>query len=647
MHIGLSKQYIERGIKGQENGLKMTEEEKAKFIELGLMEKLSLAQERIELLETLSKSGVDITKICVKDTIGTISQDGVDIDKIIKDNNLDASIKIGNIISKIKLGMNSNPSGLRMTQKEKAKFLKLGINPVTDYPHMVQKERKQKYLNFFTVLKENGIDVDNMKWEEALEDYTQEGIDIKNIIDKNSLDGKIRPRALKARIIRVIEGKEEKYSLTEEEIEDFRKIGIFPVMNEKTRAQEYIEMFTVLKENGVNLQQLRKIGRDIPLKHYKQDGVNIGQIIEENGLDGNIKMAYAIKNIRSKTLKMTDEEIKAFNDLGIICEEESAIDKNIELLTTLKDSGVQLNKIKSTLEKLSDIKQEKINIQEIIELYELDGEIKIGSLISRIRSTLQGTSSQPLKMTEEQRKAFQELDLFDEEKTKAQEHIELLSLLVENGIELKRIKTTNRLKDIKQRGIDIQAIIEENDLDENIHIGNVKSNLRRGIEGKKNGTQMTEEEKQKLIKMGILDNVTKSEEYLELFTILKNNGVDIVRISNKSGTKVKDIKQRGIDITKIIDENDLDGEVRIGDIKQDVRATIRGEKVLVKMTDEQKQKFIKLGLIEDRESKAQECLKICKILKENGVDLKRIRNSDKLEDISQKEIDIRKNNCRK
>ena len=646
MHIGLAKPYIKRGIEGQENGLKMTEEEKAKFIELGIMERVSLAQERLEILETLKQNGVNITKISVSDTIGTISQEGIDIEKIIEDNYLDASMKIGDIISKIKLGMKENPSGLRMTKEEKEKFLNLGINPVTDYPHMVQKERKRKYLTLFTVLKENGIDVDNMKWGEALEDYTQEGLDIKDIIDKNSLDGKTRPKDLRAKIIRAIEGKEEKYNLTEEEIEDFRKIGIFPIINKKSRAQEYIEIFTILKENGVDLEQLRKIGRDIPLKHYNQDGIDIGQIVEENKLDGNIKIAYAIKNIRSKTLKMTDEEIKVFEYLGIIEERPSIIEQHLKLLTILKDNGIQLNQIKSTVEKLSYIEQEGINIQEIIESNELDGETKIGSLISRIRATLNGSSSQPLKITEEEKKAFQDLELFDEEKTVAQQHIELLSLLTENGIELKRIKTTNRLKDIKQRGIDIQAIIEENDLDESIHIGNIKSNLRRGIEGKKNGTQMTEEEKQKLIEMGILDTITKAEEYLELFTILKDNGVDIVRISRKSDIKLKDIRQKGIDIERIIRDNDLDGKVRVGDIKQDVRATIRGEKVLVKMTDEQKQQFIKLGFMEYRQSKAQECLRICSILKENGVDLRKIRNDDKLEDIIQKGIDIRKNNCR-
>ena len=646
MHIGLAKPYIKRGIEGQENGLKMTEEEKAKFIELGIMERVSLAQERLEILETLKQNGVNITKISVSDTIGTISQEGIDIEKIIEDNYLDASMKIGDIISKIKLGMKENPSGLRMTKEEKEKFLNLGINPVTDYPHMVQKERKRKYLTLFTVLKENGIDVDNMKWGEALEDYTQEGLDIKDIIDKNSLDGKTRPKDLRAKIIRAIEGKEEKYNLTEEEIEDFRKIGIFPIINKKSRAQEYIEIFTILKENGVDLEQLRKIGRDIPLKHYNQDGIDIGQIVEENKLDGNIKIAYAIKNIKSKTLKMTDEEIKVFEYLGIIEERPSIIEQHLKLLTILKDNGIQLNQIKSTVEKLSYIEQEGINIQEIIESNELDGETKIGSLISRIRATLNGSSSQPLKITEEEKKAFQDLELFDEEKTVAQQHIELLSLLTENGIELKRIKTTNRLKDIKQRGIDIQAIIEENDLDESIHIGNIKSNLRRGIEGKKNGTQMTEEEKQKLIEMGILDTITKAEEYLELYKKIKDNGVDIVRISRKSDIKLKDIRQKGIDIERIIRDNDLDGKVRVGDIKQDVRATIRGEKVLVKMTDEQKQQFIKLGFMEYRQSKAQECLRICSILKENGVDLRKIRNDDKLEDIIQKGIDIRKNNCR-
>ena len=158
---------------------------------------------------------------------------------------------------------------------------------------------------------------------------------------------------------------------------------------------------------------------------------------------------------------------------------------------------------------------------------------------------------------------------------------------------------------------------------------------------------MTEEEKQKLIEMGILDTVTKADEYVELFTILKDNGVDIVRISRKSDVKLEDIRQKDIDIAKIIKDNDLDGKVRVGDIKQNVRATISGEKVLVKMTEQQKQQFVKLGFMEDRQSKAQECLKICRILKQNGIDLKEIRSDDTLESIKHKGIDIRKNNRRK
>ena len=86
----------------------MTEEEKAKFVELGIMEELSLARERLEILQILKQNGVDITKISVKDTIGTISQEGINIEKIIKDNNLDPSMKIGDMISKIKLGMKDN-----------------------------------------------------------------------------------------------------------------------------------------------------------------------------------------------------------------------------------------------------------------------------------------------------------------------------------------------------------------------------------------------------------------------------------------------------------------------------------------------------------------------------------------------------------
>ena len=539
MHIGLAKQYIERGIEGKENGLKMTKEEKEEFLKLGIMEKLSLARERIEVLQILKQNGVEIDKISVYDTIGTINQEGVNIEEIIKKNNLDSSMRIGDIISKIKLGMKSNPSGLRMTEEEK---------------------------------------------------------------------------------------------------EEFIKIGIFPT--EKSRAQEYIEIFTILKANGVDLEQLRMMDRYSPLKQYEQDGIDIDKIIKENKLDGEIKIVDAMRRIKLKSLQMTDKEMQAFEKLGIIREEKSIIDENLKLLTILKECGVDLGKIRSTVRKLSDINQEDINIQEIIDLNELDGETKIGSMLYRIKATLKGTTSHPLKMTEKQKEAFFSLGLFDEEKTKAQEHIELLSLLADEGIDIRRIKTKDKLKDITQSEVDIQNIIQEYNLDENLYIGNIIGNLRRGIAGKKNGTLMTEEEKQKVIELGILDRVTKAEEYIELFTILKNNGVKIAQISNHGESRLKDIKQEGIDIQKVIEDHNLDGELRIGQIKVGIRRSIEGEKPQFKMTEEQKKEFIKLGIMDDRETKAQEYLKIFRILKENKIDFSNIRYADRLEDIAQEGIDI-------
>ena len=539
MHIGLAKQYIERGIEGKENGLKMTKEEKEEFLKLGIMEKLSLARERIEVLQILKQNGVEIDKISVYDTIGTINQEGVNIEEIIKKNNLDSSMRIGDIISKIKLGMKSNPSGLRMTEEEK---------------------------------------------------------------------------------------------------EEFIKIGIFPT--EKSRAQEYIEIFTILKANGVDLEQLRMMGRYSPLKQYEQDGIDIDKIIKENKLDGEIKIVDAMRRIKLKSLQMTDKEMQAFEKLGIIREEKSIIDENLKLLTILKECGVDLGKIRSTVRKLSDINQEDINIQEIIDLNELDGETKIGSMLYRIKATLKGTTSHPLKMTEKQKEAFFSLGLFDEEKTKAQEHIELLSLLADEGIDIRRIKTKDKLKDITQSGVDIQNIIQKYNLDENLYIGNILGNLRRGIAGKKNGTLMTEEEKQKVIELGILDRVTKAEEYIELFTILKNNGVKIAQISNHGESRLKNIKQEGIDIQKVIEDYNLDGELRIGQIKVRIKRSIEGEKPQFKMTEEQKKEFIKLGIMDDRETKAQEYLKIFRILKENKIDFSNIRYADRLEDIAQEGIDI-------
>lgn len=140
-------------------------------------------------------------------------------------------------------------------------------------------------------------------------------------------------------------------------------------------------------------------------------------------------------------------------------------------------------------------------------------------------------------------------------------------------------------------------IIAENNLDKEAKIGDLIYRVKAGIEGKKNGLDVSEV-REEFIELGIMDErETKGQQYLKLFKTLKKNGVKIEEINTQVGTIIE-IEQEGIDIEKIIEENQLDGSLKIGSIIQRIRGGIRGAKSknAIKLTQKEKEEFIKLGI---------------------------------------------------
>lgn len=99
---------------------------------------------------------------------------------------------------------------------------------------------------------------------------------------------------------------------------------------------------------------------------------------------------------------------------------------------------------------------------------------------------------------------------------------------------------------------------------------------------------------------------------LEIAEILYNNGIDLehLPLSNlvngiREYTRILDIRQDGIDIARIIEENVLDGNLKIGDSIGKLRAIYNGKKNIT-MTEEEKRKAEALGLIPRQIARKQE-----------------------------------------
>ena len=234
------------------------------------------------------------------------------------------------------------------------------------------------------------------------------------------------------------------------------------------------------------------------------------------------------------------------------------------------------------------------------------------------------------------------------------------------GVEIESVPLTYRinkkfyyllLKDIKQDGIDMKKIIEENGLDEEFKYGSRVLSLRKAY----NGTgecAIKEHEKILAKELGLLKcrrKMSRSnrkeklvEETIKVAQILKQAGVDIRklvlshRVNGKlSYIKLKDIKQDGIDINKVIKENGLDENFQYG-MKMTILRQIYKGKANHPMTESEKKLVEAIDIFRERKSKEkitgdevlskktinkrlrEETISIAYILKKAGVDLRRI-----------------------
>lgn len=246
------------------------------------------------------------------------------------------------------------------------------------------------------------------------------------------------------------------------------------------------------------------------------------------------------------------------------------------------------------------------------------------------------------------------------------ETLRVTQILKQAGVEIESVPLTYRinkkfyyllLKDIKQDGIDMKKIIEENGLDEEFKYGSRVLSLRKAY----NGTgecAIKEHEKILAKELGLLKcrrKMSRSnrkeklvEETIKVAQILKQAGVDIRklvlshRVNGKlSYIKLKDIKQDGIDINKVIKENGLDENFQYG-MKMTILRQIYKGKANHPMTESEKKLVEAIDIFRERKSKEkitgdevlskktinkrlrEETISIAYILKKAGVDLRRI-----------------------
>lgn len=570
--------WIKRGYKGT-NSLKLTNEEKEEVEKLGLIDfdKKSIVSQTIEVLTILKENGVDINKIKQKKTINGNStttilndliQEGLVSDTIINNNELDENFPIGQRISQLKSAYKGH-NRLTISEVEKKEVEKLGIIEVE------VKSIVSQTLEIAKMLKDNGVKFEKLQLMKnnryfLLKEIQQEGIDIKRIIEENDLDENY-PIGQRISAIRLAYKKTGKTPISLSEKKEVERLGIMTL----NPISETLRIVQILKKEGIDLKniKLQKTidgkAHKILLREIEDKHIDIEKIIEENQLDPDYPIGTRINAIRlayngtSKT-KLSKEERGLAEQTGIVKQsKKTSVAETIEILEKLQLSGINVNRIQKTKRingnsigiLLKDIKQEGINIDEVIEKNAFDKNFPIGDKMSRVMLAYNGKIQSPI--TDDEKKRLEDLGMVEEKQNVISEALNIAKILKINGINLEKIKlstiTGNKkhyttLKELNQYGIDIEKIIREEGLDEEYSIGLAISKIRGAYNGKNKYT-ITNTEKREAEELGLIKKNKRTGKEIAEASISSLTNIEMADKEDKALREVVEkTKEGGINL---------------------------------------------------------------------------------------------------
>lgn len=316
------------------------------------------------------------------------------------------------------------------------------------------------------------------------------------------------------------------------------------------------------------------------------------------------------KDVKKRQSEEEKQEAKEAKKIGIVKREknENLVPETLKIAKVLKDSGVNLGKIhiskRGKYLTLGEIEQDEISVQKIIEEKGLDREFKFGRGVYIIRCSCKGTGTD--EITEEEKREAEELGLLEKENS-ISVTLKIARILNDEGVDFRKIQLSKNnkfilLEEIEQDGIDMQKIIEKNKLDGKFKLGMNIAKLRSAY-NYSGEYKMSEEERKEAEELGLLEKESSIAKVLKLARILVDNGVDFTKLKttkviNKKQEYIllKEIEQDGIDIQKIIEENKLDANFKLGMGIVNLRTAYKGSGTY-RMTQEERKEAERLGLI--------------------------------------------------
>ncbi len=540
---------------------KITEEEKQKLINMGVIsleKKESVMSEFVRVCEALARQGFDfknfkgsktINKKTILKTLADIHEEfpSIDIIKVLKETGVSLDYSVGRQKNAALQSVKENAK-TPITEEEKQKLISLGVI------NLEKKESEMsKFVRVCEALARQGFDFKSFiysktitedgkkkKVNKTLADVQEEcpNVDIIKVLEETSVSLDYSIGRQKKDAVQAVQGKRT-HAITEEEEQKLINMGVVSLEKEESAMSEFVRVCEALSRQGVDLKKFQyskmitEEGKKRQLKKTLADvqeeypNIDIIKVLKETGvsLDYSIgrQQKGAVQATQGKgTYTITEEEKQELIELGVVSlEKESSMSEFVRVCEALSRQGFDFknfvymrNRVNKTL---ADIQGEcpNIDMAKVLEETGVELNYKFSSKKGNAMKAVQGKDT--VLITEEEKQKLIELGVvsLEKEESKMSEFVRVCEALARQGFDFKNFKgskTINKktilktLADIHEEfpSIDIIKVLEETGVELNYKFSLQKNKTGQAVQGK-GTTPITEEEKQKLDALGVID----------------------------------------------------------------------------------------------------------------------------------------------
>ena len=226
-----------------------------------------------------------------------------------------------------------------------------------------------------------------------------------------------------------------------------------------------------------------------------------------------------------------------------------------------------------------------------------------------------------------------------------QKFIEKLEILIKHEIDVTQITKTDTIETLaKKSGVTItEKQAEELGIELSDRIGIFKMNIASAHRGKGNYKKPTQEQVQRLSELGIsLEPLEKRDiiqVFIERLEMLKEQKIDVTKITQKDTIQTLAEKSGVVLTEKQAKELGIKLGYKIGKAKMHIISICRERKENKRLSKDQEQKLLKLGVgleLVEKEDTIKKFIKNLKILKKQGIDVTKITQRDTIQTLAQK-----------